>query len=79
MLTHILEAITDYFIPRGMYKFTTELLYNLSQVQRFSVVSMFLSRSEKQALSKVLDTLNSQDAVKLAPEMLEHIKASYGI
>ena len=34
----------------GMYKITAELLYNLSKVQRFSVVAMFLSASEKQGI-----------------------------
>ena len=34
----------------GMYKLTADLLYNLSRVQRFSVVSMFLSLAEKQGI-----------------------------
>ncbi|KAL1924519.1 uncharacterized protein VTP21DRAFT_4173 [Calcarisporiella thermophila] len=75
-LTKFIEVLKNYYIPNDSATEIYNVLKGLSQVQRFEMVTMFLSSSEKQALLQIFDHIQSGEEV--SAEDLEKLKKKWG-
>ncbi|XP_033761832.1 sperm-associated antigen 1-like isoform X2 [Pecten maximus] len=79
MLTTIIKCLESKFKDSGELETAYSILTNLSKVQRFQTISMFMSKSEKSVVERVLTRLQNQKSDVYDQSDLNKLKKCYDI
>lgn len=79
MLTSIIAALNKEFVPQGEEKLACAILEQLTHVERFDVVLLFLSTKEKNELRELFSNLQTQisEQVFVTSEDFERLRTKY--
>ncbi|XP_060067048.1 sperm-associated antigen 1-like [Ylistrum balloti] len=77
MLTTIVQCLESKFT--GELETTYEILTNLSKVQRFKTISMFMSKSEKSVVERIVTRLQNHKSEVYDQSDLTKLKKSYDV
>ncbi|OWF49446.1 sperm-associated antigen 1-like [Mizuhopecten yessoensis] len=79
MLTTIVQCLESKFTESGELETAYSILTNLSKVQRFKTISMFMSKPEKSGVQNILTRLQNQKSEVYDQSDLNKLKKCYEI
>lgn len=79
MLNVMVSCVAEYYLPKGEMDEAFQLLKNLSSVERFGTVSMFMSSEDQSKMKSVIDKLSSNNSSIYSVDDIQKLKKDYSI